>query len=67
MRGAPSFISEALVYVAKARVDRHLQVTDLYISLNRRVIIGYVQYFCTSLSMTYIGSDVLCRTCEEWN
>ena len=39
MRGAPSFISEALVYVAKARVDRHLQVTDLYIFLNQRVII----------------------------
>ena len=30
---------DQLVYIAKARVDRHLQVTDLYISLNRRVII----------------------------
>ena len=39
VRGTPSFLSKALVYIAKARVDRHLQVTDLYISLNRRVII----------------------------
>ena len=39
MRGTPSFLSKALVYIVKARVDRHLQVTDLYISPNRRVII----------------------------
>ena len=38
MRGAPSFYLKRW-FIAKARVDRHLQVTDLYIFLNQRVII----------------------------
>ena len=33
------FLSEARFTLLKARVDKHLQVTDLYIFLNQRVII----------------------------
>ena len=39
MRGAPLFYRKRWFTLLKARVDKHLQVTDLYIFLNQRVII----------------------------